>query len=239
VNGGGRSIRRVGGGGALLALIVASALWLWPAVGSGAIVSVSVLDNMFDPKTASFEVLLSDDPNVRFDWDGIGDDTTKNKHNVKSNARLFKSGKPTDTRSPYEVQFSAGKFPYHCKVHRDSDNMKGKVKIAPLATDHILIKDKAGTGKGAGEESAKVHWATETTTTGTKFDVQFRVDGKKWKGWKNNTRKFRARFGKNAKPRSVDFDAHTYEVRARSEKGKPSKRKRSRWSPPETVNPFM
>lgn len=51
--------------------------------------------------------------------------------------------------------------------------------------------------------------------------------------WKRRTQKFTATFGgANDKPVAVDTTAHDYEFSARSQRGKPSKGKRSGWSPP-------
>jgi len=199
-------------------------LALAPGSSSGALERINVLDFFFDPDDVTFQVTPFGGPNFVWDWGGMASDSTANEHNVVHKRGLFDSGSPTDTRDDFGLNVSAGKYPYFCEVHRFSEDMKGRIRVPPVITD--------GT-----EDSAKVHWAGDTTETGKRFDVRYRVDGGKWQTWRRDTKKFKGNFGRNDKPVAVDFAKHDYEVSARSEKGKPSKKKRSGYSPPVDLEP--
>ena len=54
--------------------------------------------------------------------------------------------------------------------------MAGRVKVRPIAV----------TDSASGE--IEVRWASSSTDTGSRFDVRYRVDQRKWKTWKNDTR---------------------------------------------------
>lgn len=84
------------------------------------------------PANASFQMLDVDNPNVAWDWGGSAGDTT-HKHSVKQKRGLFYSGAPKKT-GIFELQASAGTYPYYCEVHR-ADGMKAKVKLIPSADD--------------------------------------------------------------------------------------------------------
>jgi hypothetical protein len=138
--------------------------------------------------------------------------------NVVQKRGLFNSGALKDSGT-YELQASAGKYSYFCENHRDQ-GMRAKVSITP-AVDDITM------------DSIRVIWAVESTTTGKRFDVRYRVNGGDWEIWKTGTRKRNLTFGgPEDKPIAVDTTANDYEFSARSQKGKPSLRKRSGWSPP-------
>jgi len=205
---------------AIATLVAAGGVLVWATAGQGALVNITVEDDEFVPGNASFQFLEIDNPNVVWDWGELGSGTNRD-HNVVQQRGMFRSGSPKDDGS-YELQASAGKYQYFCEVHRD-DGMRAKVSIVP-AIDDIT------------PDSGRVIWAFESTTTGKRFDVRYRVNGGDWALWKNGTKKFNATFGgPDDKPVAFETSTNTYEFSARSQKGKPSKRKRSGWSPPLSV----
>jgi hypothetical protein len=135
---------------------------------------------------------------------------------VRQDDKLFYSGGLTNNNpAGFDVVPSAGSFHYYCEAHR-SLGMVGTIKVKPAIFNQ--------TSKSFG-----VRWSTGSDDTGDAFDVRYRVDGGKWKKWKNDVTKAKATFGAKKKPIRVRR-GHTYDVQARSEKKKKTK-KRSKWSP--------
>jgi plastocyanin len=206
-----------------VACAVALAAVLIPGVSSGALVNITIEDDQFVPANASFNFLESPSENVVWDWDQLNGGTD-NDHNVVQKRGLFRSGNLKDSGT-FELQASAGKYQYYCENHR-AQGMKAKVNIIPAVDDITL-------------DSVRVIWAVPESKTGKRFDVRYRVDGAgggNWEIWKSQTRKRNLTFG-GAQDKPIDFDLtmHDYEFSARSQKGQPSKRKRSGWSPPVLV----
>lgn len=180
-----------------------------------------VKDDLFDPKVVSDSLL--GDASVTWDWEP---DLFPRMHNVVQNKGLFRSGAPVENRAPFTRVPSAGKFPYHCELHRFTDDMVGTLKIKPYGVFPIPTPP---------DHWFRVVWAQDESNTGDEFDVRFRVNGGDWRTWKNNTSKRSATFGKNDNPVNVNPNK-TYRFQARSQKSSnPSKR--SGWSPKLTVNP--
>jgi plastocyanin len=151
-------------------------------------------------------------------WRWGTDGTTFAVHNVREDKKLFYSGRLT-TSDPngFAVVPSAGGFHYYCEIHGTrSGGMAGNVKVRPA-----IFNPKA--------RSFGVRWSTGSNDTGNAFDIRYRVDGGKWKLWRNDVKTAQATFGANAKPIRVR-PGHTYDVQARSEKASNPK-KRSKWSP--------
>lgn len=183
-----------------------------PALAFGrATTTVKVQNNFFSPQTASKTV---GDGAITWQWQ-----PGAFSHNVRQDVKLFYSGQPTNAPHSFMVIPSAGSFHYYCEVHRAS-GMVGKLKIKPL------IFDEKATSFG-------VRWSTGSDDTGGKFDVRYRVDGRKWKKWKNDVTKSKAIFGKKKKPVRVRA-GHTYDIKVRSEK-KNKPKKHSDWSPAASV----
>ena len=189
-----------------------------PAVCSSALLDIHVHDDFYDPDSppdAVFDFLDVDNPNVVWTWGNFNGDTTSASHNVFQRKAMFKSGISKDS-GQYEVQASGGAYKYLCTVHQ---GMTGEVGIRPML-------------QTPSEDTLKPIWANEFTETGKRFDVRYRIDEGKWKLWLRQTKKTRKVFGKNKKPVAVDTAEHQYDFSARTIKGKPSKKRRSGWSPP-------
>jgi len=199
----------------VIAIAIAAGVLAVPATASAA-TTIGVGDNFFDPKTPSAVDL---GPASSFSW-AWGPPTSLNEHNVVSNQDLFDSGKAA-TSGSLAVSASAGTFTYHCVVH-ELEGMNGTVAVKPIAQS---VKSK----------SFKAVWASGSTTTGNKYDVQYSVDGKKLKTWFSNTDKTSAKFGKKKKPIKVK-PGHDYQIQVRSKKGASSQHA-SGFSPPLTVSP--
>ena len=143
-------------------------------------------------------------------WSWAG---TQSAHNVFEQDRIFESGNPA-TSGDLTITPSAGTFKYYCEPHgfiSDSGRptgMAGQVAVRPTATPQ---------GK-----RTLITWATETTDTGNRYDVQRKV-GKKKKLVEEQTKAiegaFRIKSGKK------------YKFRVRSLQGK----RASDWSPKLTL----
>ena len=162
-----------------------------------------VTDDEFVPQNVNTAVNAA---GVQWDW-GAG---TNNDHNVRQDDKLFRSGNTTDSGTYLVGNPSAGTFPYYCEAHGSpGSGMHGTLKIKP---DQVATKTKLG------EVQIGVQWAEGDLETGDRFDVQYRVGNKDWKGWKQHTAKVEGAFGKNGNPVEVK-PGTTYKFRARSREG--------------------
>jgi plastocyanin len=191
--------------------IVAGALAL-PASASAAI-TIGVTDDRYVPQVTGAEVGAG--PTFAWNWIGLhGEPTTLDEHNVVSDDALFTSGEAGQTSGSFAVSASAGTFPYHCTFH-DLQGMVGTVAVTPVVTDLT-------------SKSFRVTWGNDGTTTGNRFDVKYRVDGKKkFKPWLKKTKKSSRVFGKKKNPVKVK-PGHDYEIEVRSLR----KKHKSGYSPP-------
>lgn len=198
------------------ALVVVSALAasLPGTPGRAASTTVAVRDDFFEPRRVTAGVGGS------VMWDRPA--TTQHRHNVREDGRIFRSGDPMgDDAFTYTVVFSAGTFHYFCEVHGGpTGGMDGLVRV-PVT---ILA--------GPSGLPFTVRWATASSQTGDRFDVQFRVGSGEWRTWRAGTASLQGVFGKNGRPVRVR-DGVTYWFRARSLSGTA----RSRWSPPRSFAP--
>jgi plastocyanin len=200
-----------------LVIAAAAALLALPAAAGAAPREINVGDDFFSPKTPAARMFQ---PGPSFHWSngaGFG-----NRHNVRQDDKLFRSGNPTSGTIDFAIRASAGSFHYFCELHRFS-GMSGVVKVRPIALADSLSGQIA------------VQWADPSTNTGSRFDVSYRVDNQRWKTWKNDTARFQGNFGRNDRPVNYRPNRHTYRVKVRSERQQVSKR--SGWSPPVTLNP--
>jgi plastocyanin len=204
---------------AATAAIAATAFALIAATaGHGALLNITVLDDEYDPKVATFNLIDGGDSVVRWGWGPLNSGTS-DEHTVTQKKGLFNSGAPKDD-GQFDAHVSAGTFGYFCEVHGNA--MKGKIKIVPGASD-------------VETNQFRVFWANPTSKTGNRYTLRYRVNGGDWEPWLTNTRKREKVFGANEKPVPVNVSVDTYEIAARSQKGKPNKHKQSGWSPPVTV----
>jgi plastocyanin len=199
-------------------LIAAAATFLAvPAfAGTPQPTQIDIGDNFFNPKkpaTRDFQA------GVSFRWSSPG---TASPHNVRQDDKLFYSGDLSKGPFTFPISASAGSYPYYCELHRDL-GMTGVVKVRPVVElDHL-------------QGEVGVQWADAGTHTGSRFDVRYRVDHRRWKVWKNDTTKFEGNFGHNDRPVNFRPSRHTYKVKVRSEKRKV--KKHSDWSPQLILNP--
>jgi plastocyanin len=191
----------------LLPAIVVLAVLLPVPAGAGQVNIEIHDDNTFAPDEVGNQV----GDTVRWFNDGM----TTFPHNVREDGQLFRSGDPTSGLIDFPVVFSAGTFHYYCEVHgSEVGGMDGLVRIPVrfnAAPDGLPFT---------------VVWATDTTETGSIYDVQFRVGSGDWRRWKRDTTAFSGRFGRNRSPVRVR-DGVRYRFRARSQEGTAD----SRWSP--------
>lgn len=200
-----------------LVISAAAVVLALPAVAGAAPREIDVGDDFFSPKRPPGRNLQA---GPSFRWSNGGG--TGNPHNIRQDDRLFRSGNPTDGPINFAINASAGSYHYYCELHRFS-GMTGVVKVRPIA-----VPDSLG-----GE--MEVRWANSNTDTGSRFDVRYRVDQRKWKTWKNDTPSFQAAFGHNDHPVDYRPNRHIYEIKVRSERRRVEKH--SDWSPPLTLNP--
>ena len=193
-----------------LIISTAAVALAFPAAAGAVAQEIDVRDDRFvprNPPTRDFE------PGPSFRWRSApGAD---NLHNVRQDDRLFSSGAPEEQLN-FRINASAGSYHYYCTLHR-ATGMSGRVKVRPIAVPDSLVGE------------IEVRWANATTNTGSRFDVRYRVDQRKWKTWKNDTSGFHAFFGRNDNPVNYNPDRHNYKIKVRSERRRVSKR--SDWSP--------
>lgn len=195
------------------AAAVALALALPPAAGAVPR-PIDVRDDRFVPKNPPARDF---EPGPSFRWQSVPG--ANNLHNVRQDDRLFFSGPPEDPLN-FQINASAGSYHYYCTLHR-ALGMAGRVKVRPIAVPDSLVGE------------IEVRWANANTNTGSRFDVRYRVDQRRWKTWKNDTRAFHAAFGHNDNPVNYNPDRHDYKIKVRSERRRV--KKRSDWSPALTL----
>ena len=196
----------------LIAMLAVTAVIAGPAgPTAGADAAVSVEDDRFVPHDSA--VLVGG----QVTWTRAPGST--GPHNVRQDDRLFRSGPVTEGPIAYAARFSAGSFHYYCEAHGSQvGGMDGVVRVPPTV-------DPAPSGR-----RFTVIWATNETSTGSRFDVEFRRGGGRWLDWKENARAERAVFGKRGQPERAHQDAR-YRFRVRSQSGDAV----SRWSPVATL----
>ena len=200
-----------------LAISAAAVVLALPAAAGAAPLEIDVGDNFFSPRKPPARN-FANGPSFR--WSNGGG--TGNRHNIRQDDRLFRSGNPTRDPINFAINASAGSYHYYCELHR-FDGMIGVVKVRPIAVPDSLVGE------------IEIRWANFNTNTGSRFDVRYRVDQRKWKTWKNDTPSFHAAFGHNDNPVNYRPDRHTYKIKVRSERRRV--KKHSDWSPPLTLNP--
>jgi plastocyanin len=148
--------------GVLIVLVAALAL---PAAANaqGTVTEIATGDDFFNPENVSAEV-----GSGSFHWQW-GPLATRNQHNVVEQNKLFNSGPPA-LSGDFTTTPSAGTFLYVCEIHGSISSsgqpigMAGEIAVKPTATP-----------KG---KKALITWATETTDTGTQYDIQQKVGSK-------------------------------------------------------------
>ncbi len=184
-----------------IVLAVAVAALIVPSLSGaqGTTVEIATGDDFFEP-----EDLKSDVGTQSFHWQW-GPPSTQNEHNVRQDDELFTSGNLV-TAGEFTVNPSAGTFHYYCDAHGfESGGMDGELAIKPTATPQ---------GK-----KTLITWATETTDTGSQFDVQQKTGSKKPVIVESKTKAVEGAF------KLKSGTKYQFEVRTR--KGK----KTSDWSP--------
>lgn len=211
-------------------VLAAGGLLALPAAALAA-AEITVGDNFFRPDAVSADVSPAGETTFHWEWGpaGLG---SANLHNVNQDDRLFRSGAPKRTGS-YDLTASAGTYHYYCEVHGfPGGGQDGTLKVRPVVFP-VAARDGGAVSSGAAPVF-DVRWASDQTETGDRYDVRYRVKGKKWRTWKEDTEQPSAIFGANG---PVPAKAgKTYEIKARSQKGKGEK-KRSSFSPPVSFPP--
>ncbi len=166
---------------------------------------VIVRDNAFEPNATRAAI---------GDTVAWSSDTTQSGHNVREDHGIFTSGRPTN-EIDYQRVFSAGTFEYFCTTHGSANSgMRGVVKVP------------ARTSAAPAGRPFSVTWATSSTDTGSRFDVQYRVGSGRWRMWKSDTTSVKGTFGARGEPLAVSRGTR-YSFRARSARGA----RTSLWSP--------
>ena len=184
-------------------LIALAALLAVPATAQaqGSTTEVGVERFSFTPESVKSDVGVA---SIHWGW------STEAEHNVREQNRLFYSG-DTTTTGDFTVNPSAGTFKYYCEPHGFISSTGKPVGMA----GQIAVKPTATPQGGR----TLVTWATETTDTGTRYDVRQKTGSKQARIVEEKTRAiegvFKLKRGKG----------YTFQVRSR--KGKSA----SDWSP--------
>jgi plastocyanin len=132
------------------------------------------------------------------------------RHNVHQVKDIFRSGEPTFDKIDYKRRFSAGTYPYKCDFHGEL-GMRGTVKvpvrITPEREDGLPL----------------IQWATTTSNTGTRHDVQYKVGAGPWTDWLVNGDGIKALFGQGSDPDLVAGEAYRFRARSQKVDGRESK----------------
>jgi len=188
----------------LIATVVGTLAFPALAAAQGSTREIETGDNFFDPEDVTTDVGTES-----FHWQW-GPPASINQHNVRAQNKLFNSGNLA-INGNFTITPSAGTFAYVCDLHGAIGSngtpigMAGTIAVKPTATPQ-------------GKKSL-ITWATETTDTGTTFDVRQAVGKKDPEIVEKKTDEvegaFKLKSGKK------------YKFQARSRQGKAA----SEWSP--------
>ena len=189
-------VKRIALAGIAAALVVPAL-----AGAQGTTTEIATGDDFFEPENVATDVGTE---SFHWAW-GEGSSGSVGEHNVREDDKVFYSGN-LEVTGEFTATPSAGTFHYYCEAHGfESGGMDGELAVKPTATPQ---------GK-----KVLVTWATETTDTGTQFDVQQKIGSKKPKLVEEKTKKIEEVF--TLKPGTK------YQFQVRSRKGK----RASGWSP--------
>jgi plastocyanin len=188
-----------------VALLLAPSSVLLGVPASGATKNVEIRDFQFAPPNVDVRV------GGRVHWSRAAGATFQ--HNVHQAQGLFHSGAPTSGPIDFTRAFSSGTFRYLCQVHGGS-GMRGSVRVP------VTIRPDQTAGL------PQIRWATASTDTGSRYDVQYRVANGRWKDWKSDTRAGASVFGKNGPITPEDGKRYSFRARSQTPAGRASG-----WSP--------
>ncbi|MFN2544142.1 MAG: hypothetical protein ABR600_06170 [Actinomycetota bacterium] len=188
-----------------------------PPAGA-ATVDVTVSDNFFDPNTSTVHV------GDAVHWSRA--DGSIRPHTVSAN-NAFWDTDCNPCAGPIDVTatFSAGTFHYYCKIHGSPEGVPGEGMNGLISVPVTL-------GSGPAGLPFTVTWASSSSTTGSAYDVQFRVGSGKWKTWQGGTEGLKGVFGRGGKPTALHHGTR-YSLRARSRTADGP----SEWSPSASFKP--
>jgi plastocyanin len=181
----------------MLAVAATVAAGLVPAgqAAAGGTTEVAITDDHFSPADGENETF-------DFQWDPAGDGVTEHKHNVRQDFRFFNSGAPTKSAGDFGVFLEgAGSYHYYCEVHGSKTG--GMDGVARMYMEGGTVDPG---------ESQVVTWGSGGPF---RYDVQYRVNGGKWKLWRKQTAASDGSFGAGDNPVNVN-PLRDYEVRART-----------------------
>jgi plastocyanin len=161
---------------------------------AGSTFIIDVDDNFFAPDNGG---QFTPTVGIRWEWNA----PTTNKHNVRQDDRMFRSGPPTKG-GQYEIIPPAGTYRYYCEVHGNGV-MDGVLRMTPSIPEI------------GSDDLVKVTWTSTGDTFGDRFDVRYAVGNGPFKPWLTKTERRRAPFGKDNKPLDVKPNQE-YRFRART-----------------------
>jgi plastocyanin len=200
-----------------ISLLVLTLAFSLPSFAMASTTEVGVKDFAFDKKTVTIAVGDS------VHWSREAGSVAP--HTITANSGFFNKMFAGGGSIDFTVTFAAGTFRYYCQYHGAAKGggaygMIGFVKVP----DRVTAAPK-GT-------PFTVRWATSSATTGSSYDVAYRIGSGSWKPWLTKTTLLKAVFGKNGKPaRPKSGTAYSFRSRARTSKGA------SLWSPVATFTP--
>ena len=177
---------------------------------------VQVRDSFFDPKSVSAKV------GDTVHWSNEG---TQKGHSVLAKGGLFSSGRDS-TVFEFEQVMSAGTFLYRCRIHGTFPSGGGVKGMGGTVKVPVTV------GSAPAGPSSTVTWATGASTSGSSYDVQYKVGSGSWRFWMRDVSATKGVFGQSGKPIAAQSGTK-YSFRARSRKGSSA----SGWSPVASITP--
>jgi hypothetical protein len=177
---------------------------------------IAINDDEFAPEVVSNESLGGG----QFNWQW---GTVFDKHNVRQDNKLFRSGPPTDDDDATfgSIELPAGRYHYYCENHGTKNGgMDGLIGIHPTVGVQT-------------DDYVPVEWAFDNPIrVGNRWDVRYRIGSGKWKTWLKGAKKLEGKFGHNDKP--VNFNPNrTYSVSVKTKLASDPSRQ-SKFSPAES-----
>ena len=188
-----------------------------PSLAMASTTQVGVKDFAFDTKVVT--IAVGDSVHWSRDSGSVA------PHTVTANNGFFNKTFSAGDSIDLTVAFAAGTFRYYCQYHGAAQGQGTYGMIGFVKVPDLVVAAPSGT-------PFTVQWATSTATTGSSYDVEYRIGSGSWQSWETKTKLLKAVFGKNGKPiPAKSGTAYSFRSRARTSKGA------SLWSPVAAFTP--
>src|SRR5437763_2450321 len=139
-----------------------------PSLAQASTTQVGVKDFAFDKKTVTISVGDS------VHWSRESGSVAP--HTITANNRFFDKTFSAGGTIDFTVDFAAGTFRYFCQYHGAANGQGTYGMIGFVKVPDLVAAAPAGA-------PFTVQWATSATTTGSAYDIEYRIGSGAWQSW--------------------------------------------------------